>query len=201
MSAVSIHFGLVFDDIDVVIEPRAHQVPPGQHRKASLDAAVANFSAMIPTETIFDLANEGRRRQARGSLCGASHEGAKPDAPQQVRIRTMNAERCAISISSCSSSSRQQEHEPAARRLSPDRTEGDARDPPCVDPDLREHSIKRPGTIISVSRVGGRASWRFKQHGEVTRDEILCGAHALGGSKEPTHRRAFCGAGRETSFR
>jgi predicted enzyme related to lactoylglutathione lyase len=90
------HFGLVVDDIDVVLERARSKFPQANIVKRPSTRPFANFSAHDPDGNVFDLAQKDESDKLVGIYAEQASQGWNQERYlNKFAIRTMNAEKCA----------------------------------------------------------------------------------------------------------
>jgi len=183
------HFGMVVDDINLVLERARSKFPQANIVKRPSTRPFAQYSAHDPDGNVFDLA----QRDASDKLVGVYAEQAAQGWNQdrylnKFAMRTMNAEKCADFYATVF------DLKPANNRTSPGYHLTDGRVTlsilPWSIPIFVNMGIKRPGPDHIGFKVENIDA--FKQHVEVTAGlNTYVAPMRLGGSKEADARRAF----------
>jgi predicted enzyme related to lactoylglutathione lyase len=189
------HFGLVVDDIDVVIERARSKFPQASIVKRPSTRPFANFSGHDPDGNIFDLARKDETDKLVGVYAEQAAQGRSQDRYlNKFAIRTMNAERCADFYQFVF------ELKPSNKSVNPAAggyhlTDGRVTLSilPWSIPIFENMSIKRPGPDHIGFKVENIEA--FKQHVETTSGmNPYVAPMRLGGSKEADARKAFLAA-------
>ena len=90
------HFGLVVDDIEMVLERARNKFPQANIVKRPSTRPFANYSAHDPDGNVFDLARKDESEKLVGVYAEQAAQGWSQDRYlSKFALRTMNAERCA----------------------------------------------------------------------------------------------------------
>jgi predicted enzyme related to lactoylglutathione lyase len=185
------HFGLVVDDIDVVLERARNKFPQANIVKRPSTRPFANFSAHDPDGNVFDLAQKDESDKLVGIYAEQASQGWNQDRYlNKFAIRTMNAEKCAEFYSFVF----ELKH---ANNPSPGYHLTDGRVTLSILPwsitMFEGMGIKRPGPDHIGFKVENIDA--FKQHVEATSGmNPYVAPIRLGGSKESDARKAFFAA-------
>src|SRR5919109_2569191 len=185
------HFGLVVDDIDLVLERARSKFAEANIVKRPTTRPFANYSGHDPDGNVFDLSQKDESEKLVGVYAEQAAQGWSQDRYlNKFAIRTMNAEKCAdfyqhvFELKPLNKSN-------AGYHLS------DGRVTLAILPwSIRMFEgigIKRPGPDHIGFKVENLDA--FKQHVEVTSGmNPYVAPMRLGGSKETEARRAFFAA-------
>ncbi len=180
------HFGVVVDDLDVVLERARAKFPQANIVKRPSTRPFANYSGHDPDGNVFDLSQKDESDKLVGVYAEQSEKGWSQDRYlNKFAIRTMNADRCADFYQYVF------ELKPVNKKLpGPGHHLTDGRVTlsilPWSIPLFENMSIKRPGPDHIDA---------FKQHVETTAgmNPYVCPMR-LGGSKESDARKSFLAA-------
>jgi catechol 2,3-dioxygenase-like lactoylglutathione lyase family enzyme len=186
------HFGMVVDDVDLVLERARAKFPAANIVKRPSTRPFAAYSGHDPDGNVFDLAQKSESDKLVGVYAEQAKEGRRQDRYlNKFAIRTMNAERCAEFYASVF------ELQPANRTAAPGYHLTDGRVTLSILPwtitAFVGMGIKRPGPDHIGFKVEDIEA--FKAH-----VQALAGMNTylaptpLGGSKEAEVRRAFLAA-------
>jgi catechol 2,3-dioxygenase-like lactoylglutathione lyase family enzyme len=186
------HFGLIVDDIDLVVERARAKFPQAGIVKRPSTRPFANYSAHDPDGNVFDLAQKNETDKLVGVYAEQAAAGWSQDRYlNKFAIRTMNAEKCADFYQSVF------ELKPVNRPSASGHHLTDGRVMlsilPWSIPLFADMAIKRPGPDHIGFKVESIDA--FKQHVEVTSGmNPYVAPMRLGGSKEANARKAFLAA-------
>jgi len=184
------HFGLVVDDIDMVLERARSKFPQANIIKRPSTRPFANYSAHDPDGNVFDLAQKDESEKLVGVYAEQVAQGWSQDRYlSKFAIRTMNAERCSDFYQYVF------EFKPVNKRNgAPGHHLTDGRVTLAILPwsisIFADMGIKRPGPDHIGFKVENIDE--FKKHVEVTSGmNPYVTPMRLGGSKEADARKAF----------
>jgi hypothetical protein len=101
------HFGLVVDDIALVLARAREKFPKANIVKRPSTRPFAQYTGHDPDGNVFDLAQKDASDQLVGVYAEQAAGGWSQDRYlNKFALRTMNADSCADSINTCSSSNR-----------------------------------------------------------------------------------------------
>jgi catechol 2,3-dioxygenase-like lactoylglutathione lyase family enzyme len=186
------HFGLVVDDIEVVMQRARAKFPQAGIVKRPSTRPFANYSAHDPDGNVFDLSQKDESGKLVGVYAEQAAEGHSQDRYiNKFAIRTMNPDKCADFYASVF------ELQPANNRKGPGHHLTDGRVTlsilPWSLPIFEGMGIKRPGPDHLGFKVENIEA--FKQHVQTTAGmNTYLMPMPLGGNKEAEARKRFFAA-------
>ena len=186
------HFGMVVDDIEVVMQRARAKFPQANIVKRPSTRPFAAYSAHDPDGNVFDLSQKDESSKLVGVYAEQSAEGRNQDRYlNKFALRTMNPEKCAEFYASVF------ELQPTNRKGGPGHHLTDGRVTlsvlPWSIPIFEGMSIKRPGPDHLGFKVENIDA--FKQHVQTTAGmNTYLMPMPLGGSKEADARKSFFAA-------
>jgi hypothetical protein len=186
------HFGLIVDDIDLVLERARSKFPHSGIVKRPSTRPFANYSAHDPDGNVFDLAQKDETDKLVGVYAEQAQQGWSQDRYlNKFAIRTLNAEKCADFYQYVF------ELKPANKPSGRGQHLTDGRVTLSILPWSIElfanMAIKRPGPDHIGFKVESLDA--FEQHVEATAGmNQYVTPMRLGGSKESDARKAFLAA-------